>query len=73
MQPPSGPPTTYGPGGLQVRGQRNQETVNRAQRLHNQDGSPCSSGRLPHPQRDERADAPERSEGLNDRTCSEFL
>jgi hypothetical protein len=41
---PAGPPTTYGPGGLQVRGQqRNQETVNREQRLHNQgSGAPAA-------------------------------
>ena len=43
---PAGPPTTYGPGGLQVRmgGQpRNQETVNRQQRLHNQgSGTPAA-------------------------------
>ena len=43
-QPPMGPPTTYGPGGLQVRGQqRSQETVNRQQRLHNQGtGAPAA-------------------------------
>ena len=41
---PAGPPTTYGPGGLQVRGQqRSQETVNRQQRLHNQGtGAPAA-------------------------------
>ena len=41
---PAGPPTTYGPGGLQARGQqRNQETVNRQQRLHNQGtGAPAA-------------------------------
>ena len=41
---PAGPPTTYGPGGLQVRGQqRNQEAVNRQQRLHNQgSGTPAA-------------------------------
>jgi hypothetical protein len=41
---PAGPPTTYGPGGLQVRGQqRNQEAVNRQQRLHNQgSGAPAA-------------------------------
>jgi hypothetical protein len=41
---PAGPPTSYGPGGLQARGQqRNQETVNRQQRLHNQGtGAPAA-------------------------------
>ena len=41
---PAGSPTTYGPGGLQVRGQqRNQEAVNRQQRLHNQGtGAPAA-------------------------------
>ena len=42
-QQPAGPPTTYGPGGLQVRQQRNQEAVNRQQRLHNQgSGAPAA-------------------------------
>ena len=41
---PAGPPTRYGPGGLQARGQqRNQEAVNRQQRLHNQgSGAPAA-------------------------------
>jgi len=42
-QQPAGPPSTYGPGGLQVRQQRNQEAVNRQQRLHNQGaGTPAA-------------------------------
>ena len=41
---PSGPPTVYGPGGFQSRVQpRNQEAINRQQRLHNQGtGTPAA-------------------------------